>query len=122
MTQGIVEHLEPVQVNHDQPHLAHLPVRNVQGMGQVFHKEPAIGQASEGIGGFQSLQVHLHGDTLINLPLQLPAGFQKRLVTLEDQLDKQSGQAGKQAHKDQACESKHRPGTALAVDPGLIGA
>src|SRR5690554_562418 len=73
-------------------------------MGQVFHKEAAVGQAGEDVGGFQPFQVCLHGFTLVDLPLQVFSGFQQGLVASQDDLDQHRGQAGEQPEQEQAAE------------------
>src|SRR5690554_2985821 len=104
VAESIVEHLEAVKVEQNQRCLAHLPVGNAEGMGQVFHKEAAVGQADESVGGFQPFQVCLHGFTLVDLPLQVFSGFQQGLVAPQDGLDQHRGQAGEQPEQEQAAE------------------
>ena len=117
MPEGIVKHLEAVQIQHHQSDLPHLPVGNIDGMGEVFHKEAAIGQAGEGIGGFQSLQIHLYRFALIDFLFQFPSCFQQSLVAFQDELHQQGSKAGEQAHQQQAGKGHGRPAAALAFDP-----
>ena len=117
VAEGVVEGLETVQVQHHQGNLAHLAIGNVQGVGQVFHEEPTVRQAGEGVGGFQSRQIFLNGGALRDFLIQFPAGLQQRAVALENELYQQRGQTGQQTHQQKGCKGHPRPIAVLAFHP-----
>ena len=117
VAEGVIERLETVQIQHHQGDLSHLAVGNVQGVGQVFHKEPTIGQAGEGIGGFQPGQILLNGRALLDFLIQFPAGLQQGPVAFQNKLHQQCRQAGQKAHKQERGKGQCGPVAVSAFHP-----